>query len=72
MAPIYETVAQKLAGNTGVVIAKCDATANEIEGVAIEGFPTLKFYSASNKVPVDFDGERTEDSIIEFVTKHAS
>ena len=72
MAPIYETVAEKLSANPNVVIAKVDAVANEIEGVAIEGFPTLKFYPAKNKAAVDFDGDRTEDAIIQFVKTHSS
>lgn len=64
-------MAKKLSENTNIVIAKVDATANEIEGVAIEGFPTLKFYAANNKTPVDFDGERTEEGITEFIKAHA-
>lgn len=35
LAPIYEEVAKKLSKNTNLVLAKCDATANEIEGVEI-------------------------------------
>lgn len=30
LAPIYEELAEKLAHNTNIVIAKCDATANEV------------------------------------------
>lgn len=66
-------MAKRLSGNSNVVLAKVDATVNEIEGVAIEGFPTLKFYPANDKsAPVDFDGERTEDGLIEFIKAHAS
>jgi len=32
-----------------IVIAKCDSTANEIDGVGVKGFPTLRFYPANNK-----------------------
>jgi thiol-disulfide isomerase/thioredoxin len=35
LAPIYEEVAKKLSKNSNLVLAKCDATANEIEGVEI-------------------------------------
>ena len=61
-----------MAVNPNIVVAKCDATANEIEGVAIEGFPTLKFYPAKNKVAVDYDGERTEESLLSFIKNHSS
>ena len=30
-------------------IAKIDATANDVDGVDIEGFPTIKFWRADNK-----------------------
>lgn len=33
--PKYTEAATILAGNTNVVLAKCDATANEVDGVAI-------------------------------------
>lgn len=44
LAPIYEGLAKKLLVNPNIIIAKCDATANEIEGVNIESFPTIKFW----------------------------
>jgi protein disulfide-isomerase A1 len=38
-----------LKGNKNIVIAKIDSTANEVDGVEIKGFPSLKFYPANNK-----------------------
>ena len=50
-----------------------DATANEVEGLIIEGFPTIKFYPAKNKTPVvDYDGDRTEEKIYEFLKAQSS
>ena len=37
--------------NDDVVIAKMDSTKNEVDGLTISGFPTLKFFpKGSNKV----------------------
>lgn len=55
------------------MIAKCDSTANEIKGVDIKGFPTLKFYPGNNKSkPIDFDGDRTEEGIIKWLKEHTT
>lgn len=59
LAPIYDELALKLKENTNLVIAKMDATANEVEGVNIKGFPTIIFYpKADKKNPITYDGER--------------
>lgn len=49
MAPMYEELATELADATNLVIAEMDATANEADGVEVQGFPTIKFYPANNK-----------------------
>ena len=41
---------------TDVVIAKVDATENEIEGVEIQGFPTLKLWKKGTNEEVDYNG----------------
>ena len=71
LAPKYENLANALKSYENLVIAKMDSTANEVEGLEIEGFPTLKFYPAgSDKKPVDFEGDRTEIGILEFLKKN--
>ncbi len=71
--PKYERVGELLKVNPNIVIAKCDATANEIESVAIEGFPTIKFFPANNKSnPIDYDGPRTVKGFVEFLKKHTT
>jgi hypothetical protein len=55
------------------VIAKIDSTANEIDGVPINGFPTIKFFPANNKQnPIDYNDERTEEGFIKFLKEHAT
>lgn len=49
LAPEWDAAAETLKGNKNIVIAKIDSTANEVDGVDIKGFPTLKFYPANNK-----------------------
>jgi protein disulfide-isomerase A1 len=67
LAPIYEETAKALAGNEKILLVKVDATENEIPGVSIQGFPTLKFYPAGKKSsPVDYSGERTKDGFMKF------
>jgi protein disulfide-isomerase-like protein len=59
LAPIWDQLAQDLADIPNLVIAKFDSTANEVDGVEIKGYPTLKFYPKGNKQnPIDYDGER--------------
>jgi len=51
------------------LIAKLDATANEIDGVNIQGYPTLKFYGSKSKQPVDYDGDREFEGIVSFLNE---
>jgi len=68
LAPIYDAVAKKLASNKNIVLAKIDSTANEVPGVSIKGFPTLKFFLNGKKnQPVDFEGDRTEEGILKYL-----
>jgi len=57
-----------------VVIAKMDATENDLPGdvpFRITGFPTLKFKPAGSREFVDYDGDRSLESLIEFVEANA-
>jgi len=67
LEPIYNQLGEKFADSETVVIAKMDSTANEVENVKVQGFPTIKlFRKADNKV-VDYNGERTLDALAKFM-----
>mmetsp|Transcript_26893 Transcript_26893/g.30977 ORF Transcript_26893/g.30977 Transcript_26893/m.30977 type:complete len:162 (-) Transcript_26893:20-505(-) len=66
LAPKYDELAAKLAHIDDIVIAKMDSTANEVEGVNIRGFPTLKMWKKGSNTPIDFNGDREVDGFIEF------
>lgn len=61
LAPIWDDLAKAYEGNDNVVIAKFDATANEADGVQVQGFPTLVFYPKDNKEGVTYEGGRELD-----------
>nr|XP_043608491.1 protein disulfide-isomerase [Erigeron canadensis] len=71
LTPLLEKVATSLKKHSDVVIAKCDATANDIayEGFEIKGYPTLYFRSASGKL-LQYNGRRTKDKIVSFIKKN--
>ena len=75
LAPKYDELAERLAGVDSIVIAKMDATANEIDhpDVNVRGFPTLKFFPASESGEViDFNGNREVDDFVTFLEKNAA
>lgn len=43
LTPIYEELGEKYKDNAEVVVAKMDATANELEDIQVQSFPTIKY-----------------------------
>ena len=41
------------------------------EKYGIRGYPTLKFFGAASKEPIDYNTGRDEDSFIKFINEHA-
>lgn len=67
MAPIYDQLGEKFADSDSVVIAKIDATANELEHTKITSFPTIKLYKKGDNSAVDYNGERTLEGFVKFL-----
>lgn len=72
LAPVWEELGQHFADNNDLVIAKFDATANEVAGLSIRGYPTLRFYPKDNKGGIDYDGERDLDSFKKWLAEHST
>lgn len=71
LVPHYEEAAERLSSNPNIVIANVDSTVNEVADVDIQGFPTLKFWGKDkSQPPIDYNGARTADGIIEWLKEH--
>lgn len=71
LAPILDEVAISFENDADVVIAKLDATANDIpnDTFDVKGYPTLYFKSASGNIS-QYEGDRSKEDIIEFIKKN--
>ncbi|CAM9289525.1 unnamed protein product [Phaeothamnion confervicola] len=75
LAPKYDELAEMFAKVPSVLIAKMDATANEVDhpNVSVRGFPTLLFFKGSDKAnPMTFDGSRDVEGMSDFIIKNAA
>jgi protein disulfide-isomerase A1 len=73
LAPIYEEIGEAFKSTPSIVVAKIDATANDVDPkLGVRGYPTLKFFPANNKTPIDYNGDRSKDDLIAFIKQHAS
>ena len=74
LAPKYD----KLAFNTmqmsdKLMIAKMDSTENEVAGVTVESFPTIKFFKNGDKTnPIDYNGARNLKAMTKFLKKNVT
>lgn len=73
LAPKYEELAALYKGHTDkVVVAKVDATANDVPD-EIAGFPTIKLFKGKDKsAPVDYSGSRTVEDLVKFIRENGS
>ncbi|XP_076445933.1 protein disulfide-isomerase-like [Babylonia areolata] len=67
LAPIWDELGEKFKDKADVVIAKMDSTANEVEEVKVQSFPTLKYFPKDSEEVVDYNGERTLEAFVKFI-----
>lgn len=71
LAPHWATVAEETKDIEDLVIAKFDATENEVAGLEIRGYPTLKFYPKGSSEAKDYDGEREAEGIKQWLADNS-
>ena len=67
LAPIWDKLGEKFKDHENIVVAKMDSTANELESVKVQGFPTIKYFMAGDNTVVDYNGERTLEGLTKFL-----
>merc|ERR1712055_499603 len=67
LTPIWDKLGEKFKDHPTVVIAKMDSTANELEEVKVQGFPTIKLFKKGTNEIVDYNGDRTEEGFTKFL-----
>ncbi|XP_066301546.1 protein disulfide-isomerase A4-like [Branchiostoma lanceolatum] len=75
LEPAYNKLAKKYKTTKDLVIAKMDATANDIpvDTFEVQGFPTIYFVKKNDKKnPMSFDGDRDLDGFVKFLEEHAT
>ncbi|XP_034375489.1 protein disulfide-isomerase A4 isoform X2 [Arvicanthis niloticus] len=76
LEPVYTNLGKKYKGQKDLVIAKMDATANDItnDRYKVEGFPTIYFApSGDKKNPIKFEGgDRDLEHLSKFIDEHAT
>uniref|UniRef100_A0A671Q4B5 Protein disulfide-isomerase A3 n=1 Tax=Sinocyclocheilus anshuiensis TaxID=1608454 RepID=A0A671Q4B5_9TELE len=74
LEPVYKELGEKLSGDPNIVIAKMDATANDVPpNYDVQGFPTIYFVPSGQKdQPQRYEGGREVSDFIIFLKKEAT
>ncbi|XP_053333236.1 protein disulfide-isomerase A2 [Clarias gariepinus] len=68
LAPVWEKLGEKYQDHENIIVAKMDATANDMEEVAVQGYPTLKYFPAgTERKVIDYNGNRDLETFIKFL-----
>mmetsp|Transcript_971 Transcript_971/g.2174 ORF Transcript_971/g.2174 Transcript_971/m.2174 type:complete len:556 (-) Transcript_971:200-1867(-) len=70
LAPVWEDLGLAFAAADKVVIAKVDATANDLpKSLGVTGFPTLLLFKGDGSHPESYSGERDYTALARFLSK---
>ncbi|XP_010899669.1 protein disulfide-isomerase A3 [Esox lucius] len=74
LEPKWKELGEKLANDPSIVIAKMDATANDVPSqYEVRGFPTIYFAAAGQKMsPKKYEGGREVSDFISYLKKEAT
>jgi len=67
LTPIWEKLGEKYKDHESILIGKMDSTANELEDIKVQGFPTIKLIQKETNKIIDYNGERTLDGFVKFL-----
>jgi protein disulfide-isomerase A1 len=72
LAPVFSELAEKLRFHPSFLIAQVDATENQIPGVELKGYPTMKLFkkSGGKMEIIDYEGDRSIPAFLDFLTLH--
>ncbi|KAJ2451161.1 protein disulfide-isomerase precursor [Coemansia sp. RSA 2336] len=75
LAPTYEKLGH-IMKDTGVVIAKMDAIANDVPSnepeLQVYGFPTIVLIRGEDNAIIEYKGNRSLESLVEFIEENAA
>jgi len=67
LAPIWDKLGEAYKDSDSVLIAKMDSTANELENIKVQGFPTIKLFKKETNEAIDYNGPRTLEGLQQFL-----
>merc|ERR1719430_873625 len=67
LQPVWEELAEAYKDHETIIIAKMDSTANELEDVKVQGFPTIKLFKKGTNEVEDYNGDRTLEGFVKFL-----
>ncbi|VDD75123.1 unnamed protein product [Mesocestoides corti] len=69
LKPIWDELGEAYKDHPEVIIAKMDATANELSEIKISSFPTIKLIPRNSDEVLEYNGERTVEAFKAFIEK---